>query len=173
MAETKNDNKKPIRADIGGQAVLEGVMMRSPEYVALAVRRPDGSVVLKRDPYESPSKKHKWMGLPFVRGAVSMVTMLYTGMKTLEDSAKMGGVEEEEPSKFEKWLAKKLGKGVDKIVMGLAIILAVALSVGLFVLLPNTVIKLFPKNASGGTLLLKNLITGLVRTLLLIAKIKI
>ena len=61
MAETKNDNKKPIRADIGGQAVLEGVMMRSPEYVALAVRRPDGSVVLKRDPYESPSKKHKWI----------------------------------------------------------------------------------------------------------------
>ncbi len=168
MAETKTENKNPVRVDIGGQAVLEGVMMRSPEYVALAVRRPDGSVVLKRDPYESPAKKHKWMGLPFIRGAVSMVTMLYTGMKTLEDSAKMGGVEEEEPSKFEKWLAKKLGKGVDKIVMGLAIILAVALSVGLFVLLPNTVIKLFPKNASGGMLLLKNLVTGLVRTLLLI-----
>ena len=108
----KENNKPAKRVDIGGQAVLEGVMMRSPEYIALAVRRPDGSVVCKRDPYVSPAKKHKWMGWPFVRGAVSMVTMLGTGMKTLEESSKMGGVEDEQPTKFELWLAKKLGKGV-------------------------------------------------------------
>lgn len=156
------------KVDIGGQAVLEGVMMRSPEYVALAVRRPDGSIVVKRDPYVSPSKKHKWMGWPFVRGAVSMVMMLGTGMKTLEESAKMGGQEEEEPTKFELWLAEKLGKGVDKVVMGLAIVLAVIMSVGLFVLLPNLIIKLFPKSATGGMLLLKNLASGLVRTLILV-----
>lgn len=161
-------NQKAKKVDIGGQAVLEGVMMRSPEYVALAVRRPDGSVVLKRDPYNPPSKKHKWMGWPFVRGAVSMITMLYTGMKTLEDSAKMGGLEEEEPTKFELWLSKKLGKGVDKVVMGVAIVLALCLSIGLFVLLPNTIIKAFPQGATGGMLLLKNLASGLVRTLLLI-----
>lgn len=59
----KENNKPAKRVDIGGQAVLEGVMMRSPEYIALAVRRPDGSVVCKRDPYVSPAKKHKWMGL--------------------------------------------------------------------------------------------------------------
>ena len=123
----KENNKPAKRVDIGGQAVLEGVMMRSPEYIALAVRRPDGSVVCKRDPYVSPAKKHKWMGWPFVRGAVSMVTMLGTGMKTLEESSKMGGVEDEQPTKFELWLAKKLGKGVDKVVMGLAIVLAVVL----------------------------------------------
>ena len=159
---------KQQRVDIGGQAVLEGVMMRSPEYVALAVRRPDGSIVVKRDPYISPAKKHKWMGLPFIRGAVSMVTMLGTGMKTLEESAKMGGQEEEEPTKFEKWLAAKLGKGVDKVVMGLAIVLALCLYLGLFVLLPNLIIKLFPATASGGMLLLKNLASGLVRTAILI-----
>ena len=156
------------RVDIGGQAVLEGVMMRSPEYVALAVRRPDGSIVVKRDPYVSPAKKHKWMGWPFVRGAVSMVTMLGTGMKTLEESAKMGGQEEEEPTKFEKWLAAKLGKGVDKVVMGMAIVLALVMSVGLFVLLPNLIIKLFPAKATGGMLLLKNLASGLLRTAILI-----
>ncbi|MBQ7455586.1 MAG: DUF1385 domain-containing protein [Clostridia bacterium] len=190
MAKAKQE--APRRPDIGGQAVLEGVMMRSPEYTAVAVRRKDGSIVLKRDPYVSPAKKHKWMGWPFVRGAVSMVMMLSSGMKTLEDSAKMGGEEEEEPSKFEKWLAKKLGKGVDKVVMGVAIVLALALSIGLFVLLPNAIIKLFPDPAatgaaqelaeaaestaavtgaaagSGGLLLLKNLVTGLVRTALLI-----
>ena len=156
------------RVDIGGQAVLEGVMMRSPEYVALAVRRPDGSIVVKRDPYVSPAKKHKWMGLPFIRGAVSMVTMLGTGMKTLEESVKMGGQEEEQPTKFELWLAQKLGKGVDKVVMGIAIAMALVLSLGLFVFLPNLIIKLFPDQASGGMLLLKNLCSGLVRTALLI-----
>lgn len=164
----KENNKPAKRVDIGGQAVLEGVMMRSPEYIALAVRRPDGSVVCKRDPYVSPAKKHKWMGWPFVRGAVSMVTMLGTGMKTLEESSKMGGVEDEQPTKFELWLAKKLGKGVDKVVMGLAIVLAVCLSVGLFVLIPNAIIKLFPTTATGGMLLLKNLVTGLVRTAILL-----
>ena len=156
------------RVDIGGQAVLEGVMMRSPEYVALAVRRPDGSIVVKRDSYVSPAKKHKWMGLPFIRGAVSMVTMLGTGMKTLEESVKMGGQEEEQPTKFELWLAQKLGKGVDKVVMGIAIAMALVLSLGLFVFLPNLIIKLFPDQATGGMLLLKNLCSGLVRTALLI-----
>ena len=166
MADKKE--KPAPRVDIGGQAVLEGVMMRSPEYVAVAVRRKDGSIVLKRDPYVSPAKKHKWMGLPFIRGAVSMVTMLTTGMKILEDSAKMAGEEEEEPTKFELWLAKKLGKGVDKVVMGVAIVLALALSIGLFVLIPNAIIRLFPAGATGGMLLLKNLASGLVRTALLI-----
>ena len=159
---------KAKRVDIGGQAVLEGVMMRSPEYIALAVRRADGSIVLKRDPYVSPAKKHKWMGWPFIRGAVSMITMLGTGMKTLEESAKMSGETEEQPTKFELWLAKKLGKGVDKVVMGVAIVLAVALSMGLFVLLPNLIIKLFPASATGGMLLIKNLVSGLVRTALLV-----
>ena len=159
---------KANRVDIGGQAVLEGVMMRSPEYIALAVRRADGSIVLKRDPYVSPAKKHKWMGWPFIRGAVSMINMLGTGMKTLEESAKMSGETEEQPTKFELWLAKKLGKGVDKVVMGVAIVLAVAMSMGLFVLLPNLIIKLFPASATGGMLLIKNLVSGLVRTALLV-----
>ncbi|MBQ1946784.1 MAG: DUF1385 domain-containing protein [Clostridia bacterium] len=162
------ENKQVKRVDIGGQAVLEGVMMKSPEYIALAVRRPDGSVVLKRDPYEAPSEKHKWMGWPLIRGMVNMVLMLSMGMKTLDDSAKMGGAAEEEPSKFELWLARKLGKGVDKVVMGVAIVLALILSMGLFVFLPNTIVKLIPASATTGMLLFKNLITGIVRTIILL-----
>jgi len=161
-------NDQPKRVDIGGQAVLEGVMMRSPEYIALAVRRKDGSVVCKRDPWVAPSKKHKWMGLPLIRGAVSMVSMLSVGMKTLSDSAKMSGEEEEEPSKIEKWLAEKLGKSIETIVMAVAIVLAVAMSMGLFVLLPNAIIKLFPASGTPGMLLLKNLASGLLRTLILV-----
>ena len=124
------------RVDIGGQAVMEGVMMRAPRSVAIAVRRPDHSIVVQYKKYVPLSEKHKWMGYPFLRGMVNMATMLSTGMGTLEDSTKMLGVLDEEPTKFEKWLSKKLGKGVDKIIMGVAIVLAVILSVGLFMAIP-------------------------------------
>lgn len=163
------------RADIGGQAVLDGVMMKSPDAIAVAVRRPNGDIVVKREAYESPAKKHKWMGLPFIRGSVNMVQMLALGMRVLEDSMKMSGEEsaQEEPSKFEKWLAEKLGKNVDKVVMGVAVVLALAMSVGLFVALPNLVLELFPKNATGGTLLLRNLTGGVIRILILVGYIAV
>ena len=150
------------KVDIGGQAVLEGVMMKAPDHIAVAVRRENGDVIVKREAYTAPSKNHKWMGLPFIRGSVNMVQMLSMGMQTLTDAADMLGVESEEPSKFEKWLAAKLGKSVDKIVMAVAAVLAVCLSLGLFVLLPNLIIKLFPAAATGGMLLLKNLASGIV-----------
>ena len=172
----KSDNGAACpRADIGGQAVLDGVMMKSPDAIAVAVRRPNGDIVVKREKYEAPSKKHPWMGKPFIRGAVNMVQMLGLGMRVLEDSMKMSGNEDaqEEPSKFEKWLAEKLGKNVDKVVMAIAIVMALAMSIGLFVLLPNLIILLFPKNPTGGTLLLKNLVSGVVRIALLIGYISL
>ena len=122
--------------DVGGQAVMEGVMMRSPTATAVTVRRPDGTMVTKLTPFTPLKEKHPWMGKPFIRGVINMCTMLYYGMNTLSDSTKMLGILDEEPTKFEKWLAKKLGKGVDKIVMGFAIVLAVVLSLGLFMALP-------------------------------------
>ncbi len=173
MKKNENSGASCPRADIGGQAVLDGVMMKSPDAIAVAVRRPNGDIVVKREDYEAPSKKHPWMGKPFIRGSVNMVQMLGIGMRVLEDSMKMSGNEEaqEEPSKFEKWLAEKLGKNVDKVVMAVAIVMALAMSIGLFVLLPNLIILLFPPNPTGGTLLLKNLVSGIVRIALLIAYI--
>ena len=132
----KSQASQDKKFDVGGQAVMEGVMMRSPNATAVTVRRPDGTMVTKLTPFVAPKDKHPWMGKPFIRGIINMATMLYYGMNTLSDSTKMLGILDEEPSKFEKWLAKKLGKGVDKIVMGFAIILAVALSLGLFMALP-------------------------------------
>ncbi len=157
------DKERP--QDYGGQAVLEGVMMRSKEAMAIAVRRADGSLRIKHEPVTSIAKKHKWMDWPIIRGAVSMVMMMSLGMKVLSASADMAGLEEEEPSKFEKWLADKLGTGVDKIVMGLAVILAVALSMGLFVLLPNLPVKAL--RAAGWSLLSVNLLSGVLRTIIL------
>lgn len=125
--------------DIGGQAVMEGVMMQSPsdESIAIAVRRPNGKIMVTCKHNEPLSKKHKWMGLPFIRGCVNMVMMLKMGMETLDKSTQMLGVMEEEPSKFEKWLAEKLGASIDKVVMAVAMVLAVALSLFLFVALPS------------------------------------
>ena len=165
----KNDQAACPRVDIGGQAVLDGVMMKAPDAIAVAVRRSNGDIVVKRENYESPAKKHKWMGWPFIRGAVNMVSMLALGMRVLSDSVKMLGedAEEEKPSKFELWLAEKLGKNVDKVVMGLAMVLAVCMSVGLFVLLPNIAVMFFPDSPTGGMLLLKNLVSGIIRIILL------
>ena len=159
----KNENKI---VDIGGQAVMEGVMMRGPEATAITVRRPDGSMVAKYQSFVPVSKKHPWMGKPFIRGAVNMATMLYYGMNTLEDSTKMLGVLEEEPTKFERWLSEKFGKSVDKIVMAVAIILAVVLAVGLFIVIPSFIENLL-KNA-GMKPLGYTLISGVIKILILI-----
>lgn len=155
-----------MKFDVGGQAVMEGVMMRSPNATAVTVRRPDGTMVTKLTPFVPIKEKHPWMGKRFIRGVVNMCTMLYYGMNTLSDSTKMLGILDEEPSKFEKWLAKKLGKGVDKIVMGLAILLAVVLSLGLFMALPaglESVLKSAGVGPVGYTLL-----GGLLKVLLLL-----
>ena len=154
------------RFDVGGQAVLEGVMMRSPNATAVTVRRPDGTMVTKLTPFTPLKEKHPWMGKPFIRGVINMGTMLYYGMNTLSDSTKMLGILDEEPTKFEKWLAKKLGKGVDKIVMAFAIILAVLLSLGLFMALPAGLESLL-KSAGAGPIVY-TLLGGLLKVTLLL-----
>ena len=157
------------RVDIGGQAVMEGVMMTAPDAIAVSVRRPDGTIVTKRREYIPLSRKHRWMGWPFIRGMVNFVTMLSMGMGVLQESTDMLGILDEEPTRFEKWLAKKLGKGIDKIVMGTAIVLAVVLSIGLFFVIPELVAQLLRKGISQNWLV--NLLSGLVRILILIAYI--
>ena len=154
----------PVK-DMGGQAVMEGVMMRSGNCTAVTVRRPDGTMVTKRSPFTAPKDKHPWMGKPFIRGVVNMATMLYFGMNTLEDSTRMLGMLDEEPTKFEKWLAEKLGKSVDKIVMGVAIVLAVILSIGLFMAIPAGVESVL--RAAGMKPLGYTLLGGLVKILIL------
>ena len=161
-----NRTEQEERFDVGGQAVMEGVMMRSPTATAVTVRRPDGTMVTKLTPFIPLKQKHPWMGKPFIRGIINMGTMLYYGMNTLEDSTKMLGILDEEPTKFEKWLAEKLGKGVDKIVMAAAIVLAVVLSVALFIALPAGVESLL--RSAGMSTVGYTLIGGLIKIFLLV-----
>lgn len=158
--------------DIGGQAVLEGVMMKAPDAIAVAVRRPDHTIVVDRQEYVAPAKKHKWMGWPFVRGIINMGSMLALGMNTLQKSTDMLGVLDEEPTKFEVWLSKKLGKGIDKIVMGTAVVLAIGLSILLFFAIPEGFARFLKGIWADGSLnWLVNLLSGILRILILIGYI--
>ena len=164
-------NKTPKYQDIGGQAVMEGVMMQSPanESMAIAVRKPDGRIFVTCEHREPASKKHKWMGWPIVRGCVNMVSMLKMGMQTLDKGTQMLGILEEEPTKFEKWLAKKLGANIDKVVMAVAMVLAVVLSLFLFVFLPSCAATLIGHLTDNRILI--NLMAGVTRIAILIAYI--
>lgn len=102
---------------VGGQAVMEGVMMKSDKGIAMAVRRADGKIVASYKNQVSKAQKGTFWGLPVIRGVVALVESLTTGMSTTMDSAKMYGEDafaDEEPTKFEKWLAKTFGKSVEK-----------------------------------------------------------
>ena len=169
---SKSNQSACRRPDIGGQAVMEGVMMKAPDAIAISVRRPDGTIVTKRTPFEPLSKKHPWMGWPVVRGVVNFVSMLSMGMNMLQQSTDMLGILDEEPTKFEKWLSKKLGKGIDKIVMGVAIVLAVILSVGLFFVIPELFARLLKGWMPDPSMnWLINLLSGILRILILIGYI--
>lgn len=168
MKNEPGKKAKHVYQDIGGQAVMEGVMMQSPkdESLAIAVRRPNGKIVVTCRKNTPLSKRHPWMGLPFIRGCVNLVVMLKMGMQTLDQSTQMLGVMEEEPTRFEKWLAEKLGANIDKVVMAVAMALAVALSLFLFVALPSAVATL--AGAFTDSRLLINLAAGVARIAILI-----
>ena len=157
---------------IGGQAVMEGVMMRSPAGIAMAVRTPDGKIVTEYTESKSKAQKGTFYGLPIVRGVVSFVESLALGMRTLTRSAELSGEDlEEGTTKFERWLAGKMGKSVEKIVLGLAVVLAVALSVGLFFILPTVVSSLAFRVSGAVPSVVKSLTEGLVRLLIFIGYI--
>ena len=152
------------RCSVGGQAVLEGVMMKTPAGgIALAVRRSDGTIIKEFRHETSRAKKGTFFGLPIVRGVVAFVESLATGMRVITRSAELYGEEiEEEPSKFELWLSKKLGKSVMDIAMALAVVLAVVLAVGLFFFTPTLVVQLIPWGESTPAIW-KSLAEGVVR----------
>ncbi|MPM75716.1 hypothetical protein SDC9_122710 [bioreactor metagenome] len=149
------------RCTIGGQAVLEGVMMKAPDAVAIAVRKPSGEIVTQYTKYDPPSKKHRWMGWPIIRGVVNFVDMIKLGVNTISYSAKVLEIDEEKPSKVDQYVAKKTGKAAEDVMMSFAVVLSLALSIGLFFVLPTLIAK--PLTALVKSTVLRNLIEGLIR----------
>ena len=126
---------------------MEGVMMKGPVCTAVTVRKSDGTMTYITKPNRVIGAKHKWLKLPFIRGIANFIIMLVDGMKTLTESADMAGLDAEEPTKFEKKLAKLLGCKPDDVMMGTAVVLAVVLAIGLFVLIPYIVMILLRDKA--------------------------
>lgn len=156
---------------VGGQAVMEGVMMKSPTGIAMAVRKPDGTIATQYKPEKSRAQKGTFYGLPVVRGVVAFVESLSIGMGTLTESAKLAGEEiDEEPSKFERWLAAKLGKSVESVIIGFAVVIAVCLAVGLFFVLPTLLSSLILGGSEVASVW-KSLTEGLVRLLIFLGYI--
>ena len=122
---------------VGGQAVLEGVMMKADNRTVTTCRKEDGSLTVTASDFVSVRTKHKILDLPVIRGVVNFVEMMMLSMKTLSVSADALGIEEEEPGKFEKWLRGKFGVRIVDFIMGVAMVLGVALAILLFVCLPG------------------------------------
>ncbi len=135
------ENKNPRLGKVGGQAVLEGIMMRGPESYTTAVRKADGTIV--RDSHPNEIKKKNWFKkLPLVRGVISFAESLTLSFSTLNFAAEALEIEEE--TKFEKWLTKTFGKSLTGIVSTLGVILGLALGAGLFIVLPAFLSRFIP-----------------------------
>ncbi len=154
-----------FKTSIGGQAVIEGVMMRGPQRLATSVRKPDGEIVTDIKPVASALQKNKFLKLPIVRGCVSFIESLVTGVRCLMFSAEFFDTEEEQPGKFDLWLEKKFGDKLKDYIIYFSVALSLVLSIGLFIMLPAFIAALF-KLESGMT---KTLLEGTIRILLFIA----
>jgi len=160
----ENNMKK---TSIGGQALIEGLMMIGPENAAVAVRKPDGEIIVDKRPLPKKTMASK---IPVVRGSVGLFRQMVLGVKALMYSAEFVDLEDEgaeEPSKLDKFIEKLLGDKFKDAAIYFSVIVSIAFSVGLFILLPNVLAGLlkFNKNTAGGVISY-NLFEGLIRIIL-------
>ena len=122
---------------IGGQAVIEGVMMKNMNRYAVSVRKPDGKIETKVEECVSFAEKHPLFKLPILRGMVNFLESMVIGMQTLNYSASFYEDEEEQTEeKTEQFLEKFLGEKAEKVIMGIVLVFSLAISIGLFMILP-------------------------------------
>lgn len=169
MAENKEIKERLGKA--GGQALIEGIMMNGPEGAAISVRKTDGSIVTVPKEFKHIRDKVKFLGLPVIRGIVNFIESMILGYKSLMESAELSGqleLEEsgEELSKFDKWLLDHFGEKMMSFISGLAMVLGVVLSFGLFVYAPSKLIALLDTHVLDEFLLnhaMRPLLEGIIR----------
>ena len=136
MAKKENQpvSQEKFKTMIGGQALIEGILMQGPDKRAIVVRGPEG-IVTKTEPIKKRTGILRW---PLIRGVVSFGSSMVNGVKALMYSADFFPEMEEEPSKFDKWLEEKIGsEKMEKAVVSFAVVLGILFSVALFFLLPT------------------------------------
>jgi len=158
----KEAESKEFKTSIGGQALIEGIMMRGPKKISIVVRTQEG-LVEKVDEINPIKEKYPILGWVFIRGVVNFVSSMRLGMRSIMYSAdKMPEEEIEKPSKFDIWLEEKLGnEKAEKVIITIAVVFGIAFSVGLFMLLP-TFLAGFASRLTENVVL-RNLIEGVLR----------
>lgn len=158
MSEKDNINAVK-KTSIGGQALIEGIMMKGPDKIATAVRKPDGEIIV-RESVIKPIFKHKLLKLPIIRGSFVLIDSLINGVKELMYSAEFYGEEYEEDA-VDRFLKKVFKEKADTAIIYVSVFLALLFSVGIFILGPSFLANLL-KNVVKNTFLL-NLVEGIVR----------
>lgn len=150
--------------NIGGQAVIEGVMMKSKTSMATAVRTSQGNIEIQTVKFQQSKLMEKLLKIPVIRGAVNLISTMIQGVKILLASAEIAGdeslQEEYKPSRFERWLSEKLKINTNDAIAIVSVTLAVILFVGLFILLPSFLASFLPDDISS---YLRSLLEGLIR----------
>lgn len=154
------------KCDVGGQAIIEGVMMRGSKGLATAVRTPSGKIEVKVEKIKPITKRYKFLNIPIIRGAVVLIDSLIVGIKTLNYSASFFE-EDEEESKFDIWLKSKLGdKGANDLLVTLTMMVSLLMAAGLFLGIPTAIASLF--KSFGISSIILNLIEAFIRISILI-----
>lgn len=166
-------NKQCNRVSIGGQAVMEGVMMRGKRSMATAVRDSEGVIQIESERLTPPEKQSKFSRLPFIRGVVNFVRSLIDGNRVLMRSADVAMGDDDQPTKAEKWLQEKHKIDLGSVLDGVAVVLGVLLALGIFIALPQFITGFLPfdKTSTGWDGVWFNLIEGAIRITIFIAYI--
>ena len=169
--EQTNKCCPPFKTMCGGQALIEGIMMRGPKKQAAVVRRPDGELEIRQEELKFVKDRHPIVGVPFIRGVFTFVDSMVNGVKNLMWSAEFYPEEEgqpEQPSRFEQWLEKRLGnEKFYSLVITLAVVMGIGLSIVLFFLLPTLLgglVALFTQS-----MLVRNVAESLLKMVIFLA----
>lgn len=163
---TKESQQVLHKTTIGGQSILEGIMMKGPHKKCTVVRKSDGTLAVKDEDNTPLNEKYKILGLPVIRGFVIMAQSLADGFSAIDYSSKFLMEEEEQPSKFEQWFIDHIGKGiVESILYAISLVFGIGLAVGLFILLPAFLSGLLPDSVPR---LWENLLEGVLRIIIFI-----
>ena len=168
---TENNKECSFRTSIGGQALIEGILMRGPKVQSIVCRTKDG-LVEKVEELEFIKDKHPILGFPFIRGCATFLDSMVKGMQALTYSAELIPPEEQgEPDKLDKWIEEHFPEDkAQKLIIGIAVVLGILLSVFLFIFLPAFIIGLI--KPLKGNYLVRNLSEGLVRIIILLCYMK-
>ncbi len=159
--------KKREYSGIGGQAVLEGIMMKNKDKYAVAVRKPDGVIEVDIDEYTGVIKDSFWKKIPFFRGIFNFIDSMVLGVKTLNYSASFYEDEEAKETKFDKAMGKIFKGNAEKVLTGFVTFLSVLFALAIFIALPMLLSEIFTKDIRNASLIA--MIEGIIRIVIFIA----